>query len=173
MNAQEGTFSTLGHTDVTLGEVAARGAELERRMRDHGGHAGVADACRPITDILTRVGDKWSVMVVMLLGNGTKRFNEMRRLIGGISQRMLTLTLRGLERDGLVTRTVFPTVPPRVDYALTDLGRSLLIPISALGAWAYGHRDAIDAARLAFDARADAGAVPDSQASSVRPAQLG
>ncbi|MBH1982878.1 MAG: helix-turn-helix transcriptional regulator [Burkholderiales bacterium] len=129
-------------------------------MRDHGGHAGVADACRPITDILTRVGDKWSVMVVMLLGNGTKRFNEMRRLIGGISQRMLTLTLRGLERDGLVTRTVFPTVPPRVDYALTDLGRSLLSPISALGAWAYGHRDAIDAARLAFDARADAGAAP-------------
>ena len=160
MNAQEGTFSTLGHTDVTIGEVAARGAELERRMRDHGGHAGVADACRPITDILTRVGDKWSVMVVILLGNGTKRFNEMRRLIGGISQRMLTLTLRGLERDGLVTRTVFPTVPPRVDYALTDLGRSLLSPISALGAWAYGHRDAIDAARLAFDARADAGAAP-------------
>lgn len=162
MNAQEGTFSTLGHTDVTIGDVAARGAELERRMRDHGGHAGVADACRPITDILTRVGDKWSVMVVMLLGNGTKRFNEMRRLIGGISQRMLTLTLRGLERDGLVTRTVFPTVPPRVDYALTDLGRSLLSPISALGAWAYGHRDAIDAARLAFDARADAGATPGS-----------
>jgi DNA-binding HxlR family transcriptional regulator len=148
-----------------MGEVAARGAELEKRMRDHGGHAGVADSCRPITDILTRVGDKWSVMVVMLLGNGTKRFNEMRRLIGGISQRMLTLTLRGLERYGLVTRTVFPTVPPRVDYALTDLGRSLLIPISALGAWAYGHRDAIDAARLAFDARSDAGATPDSQAS--------
>ena len=145
-----------------MDEVAARGAELARRMRDQGGHAGVADACRPITDILTRVGDKWSVMVVMLLGNGTKRFNEMRRVIGGISQRMLTLTLRGLERDGLVTRTVFPTVPPRVDYALTDLGRSLLIPISALGAWAYGHRDAIDAARLAFDARADAGPTPGS-----------
>ena len=72
----------------------------------------------------------------------------------------LILTLRGLGRDGLVTRTVFPTVPPRVDYALTDLGRSLLSPISALGAWAYGHRDAIDAARLAFDARADAGAAP-------------
>ena len=156
-----------------MDEVAERSAELERRMRDQGGHAGVADSCRPITDILTRVGDKWSVLVVMLLGNGTKRFNEMRRLIGGISQRMLTLTLRGLERDGLVTRTVFPTVPPRVDYALTDLGRSLLIPISALGMWAHGHRDAIDAARLEFDARADASAVPDSQASSVRLAQLG
>ena len=156
MNAQEGTFSTLGHTDVTIEQAAARGAELEQRMRDQGGHAGVAESCRPITDILTRVGDKWSVMVVMLLGNGTKRFNEMRRVIGGISQRMLTLTLRGLERDGLVTRTVFPTVPPRVDYALTDLGRSLLIPISALGIWAYGHRDAIDAARQAFDARREA-----------------
>ena len=139
--------------DVTIGDVAARGAELERRMREQGGHAGVEQSCRPITDILTRVGDKWSVMVVMLLGNGTKRFNEMRRLIGGISQRMLTLTLRGLERDGLVTRTVFPTVPPRVDYALTDMGRALLIPISALGTWAYVHRDAVDAARLAFDAR--------------------
>ena len=149
-----------------MDDVAARGAELERRMRDQGGHAGVADSCRPITDILTRVGDKWSVMVVMLLGNGTKRFNEMRRVIGGISQRMLTLTLRGLERDGLVTRTVFPTVPPRVDYALTDLGRSLLIPISALGAWAYGHRDAIDAARLAFDARAETGAQADSTGSA-------
>jgi len=153
MKTQEGTFPTLGHMDVTIGDVAARGAELERRMREQGGHAGVEQSCRPITDILTRVGDKWSVMVVMLLGNGTKRFNEMRRLIGGISQRMLTLTLRGLERDGLVTRTVFPTVPPRVDYALTDMGRALLIPISALGTWAYVHRDAVDAARLAFDAR--------------------
>ncbi|MBB5606084.1 DNA-binding HxlR family transcriptional regulator [Janthinobacterium sp. S3M3] len=153
MSAQEGTFPTLGHMDVTIGDVAARSAELERRMREQGGHAGVEQSCRPITDILTRVGDKWSVMVVMLLGNGTKRFNEMRRLIGGISQRMLTLTLRGLERDGLVTRTVFPTVPPRVDYALTDMGRALLIPISALGTWAYVHRDAVDAARLAFDAR--------------------
>src|SRR5450830_1530036 len=156
MSAQEGTFPTLGHMDVTMDAVAARGAELERRMREQGGHAGVEHACRPITDILTRVGDKWSVMVVMLLGNGTKRFNEMRRLIGGISQRMLTLTLRGLERDGLVTRTVFPTVPPRVDYALTDMGRALLIPISALGTWAYVHRDAVDAARLAFDAKSDA-----------------
>ena len=156
MKTQEGTFSTLGHMDVTMDAVAARGAELERRMREQGGHAGVEHSCRPITDILTRVGDKWSVMVVMLLGNGTKRFNEMRRLIGGISQRMLTLTLRGLERDGLVTRTVFPTVPPRVDYALTDMGRALLIPISALGAWAYDHREAVDAARLAFDAKSDA-----------------
>ena len=83
--------------------------------------------------MLARVGDKWSVLVVTRLGDGPLRFNELRRSIGGISQRMLTLTLRGLERDGLVTRTVFPTIPPRVDYALTALGRDLLQPVSALG----------------------------------------
>ena len=81
--------------------------------------------CRAIGDVLARVGDKWSVLVVSRLGEGPLRFNELRRSIGGISQRMLTLTLRGLERDGLVTRTVFPTIPPRVDYALTPLGRKL------------------------------------------------
>ena len=92
--------------------------------------------CRAIGDVLARVGDKWSVLVVSRLGDGPVRFNELRRSIGGISQRMLTLTLRGLERDGLITRTAFPTIPPRVDYALTVLGRDLLHPVSALGAWA-------------------------------------
>ena len=82
--------------------------------------------CRGVASILARVGDKWSVFVIMMLGDGPKRFNEIKRMIGGISQRMLTLTLRGLERDGLVTRTVFPTIPPRVDYELTDLGRGLV-----------------------------------------------
>lgn len=144
-------------------DVTDGGAALEQRMRAAGGYPAVAHACQPATDILARVGDKWSVLVVILLGNGTKRFNELRRLINGISQRMLTLTLRGLERDGLVTRTVFPTVPPRVDYALTDLGRSLLGPISALGAWAFGHRQDIDAARLAYDAR-HAGALDMAEA---------
>jgi len=81
--------------------------------------------CQAVNSVLARVGDKWSVLVIVLLGDGPKRFNEMKRLVGGISQRMLTLTLRGLERDGLVTRTVFPTIPPRVDYELTALGRSL------------------------------------------------
>ena len=157
MNAQEGTFFIPGHMDVTVNGAMTPAARLEQRMREEGGHAAVAPSCQPVTDILARVGDKWSVLVVMLLGNGSKRFNEMRRLIGGISQRMLTLTLRGLERDGLVTRTVFPTVPPRVDYALTELGRSLLPPISALGAWAFGHRAQIDAARLAYDAKHEAG----------------
>jgi DNA-binding HxlR family transcriptional regulator len=107
----------------------------------------------PAREVLNRVGDKWSVYVVSLLGDGTKRFSELLRAIDGISQRMLTLTLRGLERDGLVTRTVFPTVPPRVDYALTRLGRTLLKPIMALAAWAEENRGAIQEARDRFDAR--------------------
>src|SRR5271157_1343746 len=107
--------------------------------------------CRAVSDVLARVGDKWSVLVVTRLGGGPLRFNELRRAIGGISQRMLTLTLRGLERDGLVTRTAFPTIPPRVDYALTRLGRSLLDPVSALGLWARRNRSAIADARRRFD----------------------
>jgi DNA-binding HxlR family transcriptional regulator len=106
-----------------------------------------------VSGVLARVGDKWSVLIVMLLGDGPKRFNEIKRLVGGISQRMLTLTLRGLERDGLVTRTVFATVPPRVDYELTDLGRSLWTPVEALGLWARTHQEEIEAARQRFDAR--------------------
>ena len=109
--------------------------------------------CRTISNLLSRIGDKWSVLIVMVLGDGPKRFNEMRRLVGGISQRMLTLTLRGLERDGFVSRTVYPTVPPRVDYDLTPLGHSLREPITRLGEWAFAHRDAIAAARVAFDTR--------------------
>src|ERR1700734_3941274 len=111
--------------------------------------------CRAIGDVLARVGDKWSILVVSRLGEGSLRFNELRRSIGGISQRMLTLTLRGLERDGLVTRTVFPTVPPRVDYELTQLGRSLWKPVEALGAWARANQVEIAAARDRFDARAN------------------
>ena len=88
-------------------------------------HTHLPTDCRAISDVLARIGDKWSVLVVTRLGDKPMRFNELRRSIGGISQRMLTLTLRGLERDGLVTRTVFPTIPPRVDYALTQLGRDL------------------------------------------------
>ncbi len=86
-------------------------------------------SCLAVRDVLSRVGDKWSVLVVTLLCGGPRRFNELRRTIEGISQRMLTLTLRGLERDGLVTRTVYPTVPPRVDYELTTMGRTLLEPV--------------------------------------------
>ena len=110
-------------------------------------------SCRAVASVLARVGDKWSVLVIMMLIDGPIRFNELKRKIGGISQRMLTLTLRGLERDGLVTRTVFPSVPPRVEYELTQLGRSLLQPVSALAAWAIDHRGSIDGARRKFDTR--------------------
>src|ERR1700761_6387192 len=108
--------------------------------------------CRAVSEVLSRVGDKWTVLVVGTLGDGPKRFNELRRALGSISQRMLTLTLRALERDGLVTRTVFPIVPPRVEYELTRLGRSLLEPVSGLGLWARRNRSAIEEARRRFDA---------------------
>jgi DNA-binding HxlR family transcriptional regulator len=116
------------------------------------GNLHVAEDCRAVSEVLARVGDKWTVLVVSLLGDGPKRFNEIRRGLGSISQRMLTLTLRALERDGLVTRTVYPTIPPRVDYELTRLGHSLLQPVSGLGLWARQNRSAIEAARRRFDA---------------------
>ena len=147
------------HTGVTACQATHGGlshAELFAQI-EKGGVASVANTCRPVTDILSRVGDKWSVMIVMLLGPGPRRFNEIRRAINGISQRMLTLTLRGLERDGLVTRTVTPSIPPRVDYELTPLGQSLRCPIDALGEWAFANREAIDAARARFDQAADRG----------------
>ena len=115
------------------------------------GHDG--ENCRAVASVLARVGDKWSVFVIMMLGDGPRRFNELKRMIAGISQRMLTLTLRGLERDGLVTRTIYPTIPPRVDYELTDLGRGLQQPVVALGMWAREHQGQIEAARARFDAK--------------------
>ena len=118
---------------------------------------------------LARVGDKWSVLVVSRLGEGPVRFNELRRSIGGISQRMLTLTLRGLERDGLVTRTVFPTIPPRVDYELTSLGRDLLDPVSALGAWAIRNQAKIARAREQFDGVCEATGKAPSAAARREP----
>jgi DNA-binding HxlR family transcriptional regulator len=114
-------------------------------------HKHVASECPAVREVLNRVGDKWSVLVVALLGDGKKRFGELRRTIEGISQRMLTLTLKGLERDGLVTRTVYPTIPPRVEYELTRLGRSLLTPITELGNWAAQNRERIHAARNKYD----------------------
>src|SRR3982750_3084690 len=118
------------------------------------GNLHVAEDCRAVSEVLARVGDKWTVLVVSLLGDGPKRFNEIRRGLGSISQRMLTLTLRALERDGLVTRTVYPTVPPRVDYELTKLGRSLLEPVSGIGLWARQNRERIQEARQRFAAAA-------------------
>jgi DNA-binding HxlR family transcriptional regulator len=107
--------------------------------------------CLAVREVLNRVGDKWSVLIVAMLQQGPRRFSELKRAIEGISQRMLTLTLRGLERDGLVTRTVLPSIPPRVDYALTPLGETLLQPVLALAAWAGDHREDIQAARDRFD----------------------
>jgi DNA-binding HxlR family transcriptional regulator len=117
------------------------------------GHKHVRGECLAVREVLNRVGDKWSVLVVALLGDGKKRFSELRRTIEGISQRMLTLTLKGLERDGLVTRTAYPTIPPRVEYELTRLGRSLLIPIKQLGDWASQNRERIQAARERYAAQ--------------------
>ena len=110
--------------------------------------------CRTVSETLARIGDKWSVLVVAHLGGGPMRFNEIRREIGGISQKMLTTTLRGLERDGYLTRTVTPSIPPRVDYALTDLGRELLEPIRSLEAFARRNQARIAGARAAFDGSA-------------------
>src|ERR1700735_2714695 len=137
---QERTFLKPEHTDVTVLEPYA--------------HEG--SDCRAVASILARVGDKWSLFIIMLLGAGPRRFNEIKRMVGGISQRMLTLTLRGLERDGLVTRTVFPTIPPRVDYELTDLGHGLWQPVEALGKWAGEHQAEIEIARRKFDGRNEA-----------------
>jgi DNA-binding HxlR family transcriptional regulator len=113
----------------------------------------VTEQCRPATEILQRVGDKWTIFVIMSLWDGSRRFSELRREIPAISQRMLTLTLRGLERDGLVKRTVTPTNPPRVDYELTKLGRSLGESVRALGQWAIDNQRAIEAARTKYDAQ--------------------
>lgn len=107
--------------------------------------------CRTISALLSRIGDKWTVLVVSTLGGGSKRFNELRREIPSVSQRMLTLTLRNLERDGLVSRTVTPSIPPRVDYELTRLGHSLLGPIQGLEQWALDNVGTIHDAHARFD----------------------
>jgi DNA-binding HxlR family transcriptional regulator len=110
--------------------------------------------CQRVGQVLSRVGDRWTVLIINELGDGPRRFNELKRQIEGVSQRMLTLTLKNLERDGLVRRTVTPTVPPRVDYELTALGRSMLEPVRALGQWAQAHIPQMDAARAQYDGRA-------------------
>jgi DNA-binding HxlR family transcriptional regulator len=110
-----------------------------------------SEDCRNLGSILALVGDKWTVLIVVLLGDGPKRFNEIKRMVGGISQRMLTFTLRGLERDGLVTRTVFPTTPPRVEYELTKLGSTLWEAVEPLSAWARTHVGEILTSRKQFD----------------------
>ena len=117
----------------------------------------VMSGCR-IREILERVGDKWSLQVIFHLGGGPQRFTSLKRSIDGVSQRMLTVTLRGLERDGIVSRTMYPVIPPRVEYALTPLGATLLDAVGALVSWADAHLAEVDAARAAYDARAAAAA---------------
>lgn len=152
-----------GHTHDTLAQNSVGAVQKKLRERsqadaDRGPYATPTDpdhplhACTAVAPVLQRVGDKWSILVVMTLAEGPRRFNEIKREVEGISQRMLTLTLRSLERDGLVTRTVFPTVPPRVDYELTQLGHSLREPVSALGKWAMENRVAMQEAQRKFDA---------------------
>ena len=131
-NMQEGTSTSDRHSRVPM-------------------PVETAPQCAAVNDVLARVGDKWSVRVVMSLAGGSQRFNALRRGIAGISQRMLTRTLRALERDGLVERTVTPSVPPRVDYALTPLGESLTGPVAQLGNWAMANIDRIEAARALYD----------------------
>jgi DNA-binding HxlR family transcriptional regulator len=135
----------------------------EGTLLSAGNTGDTRDACPPgiavtmscqIRDLLDRLADKWSLLVVELLGDGTRRFSDLRRQIDGISQRMLTLTLRHLERDGLVTRRVYPVVPPRVEYRLTPLGSGLLEAVGPLVAWTRAHRDDIAAAQAAYDAAA-------------------
>ncbi|MBB3345356.1 helix-turn-helix domain-containing protein [Luteimonas sp. RC10] len=109
------------------------------------------DDCRVVREILDLIGDKWTLYIIATLKDGPVRFNELRRRIDGISQRMLTINLRGLERDGLVKRTLFPTIPPRVDYELTDMGRTLLAPVMTLVMWANRNRETIERARIRFD----------------------
>ncbi|WP_433251061.1 winged helix-turn-helix transcriptional regulator [Streptosporangium sp. CA-135522] len=129
---EEGTLPRVTHTDVR-------------------GPFGVTSPTCQLRDVLDRVGDKWSVLVMALLGTGPKRYSELQRSVEGISQRMLTLTLRSLERDGLVTRTVTPTSPPRVDYELTPVGQTLSVEVSSLIEWAERHREYVARSRTRYD----------------------
>lgn len=129
--------------------ITEQQGEFALPLQDKDGH--LSGDCTAVNDILSTIGDKWTVLIVMTLSNGPMRFNEIRRAVGSISQRMLTLTLRGLERDGFATRTVFPTVPPRVDYALTELGKTLIEPLTAIGTWAIANQATVADARANFD----------------------
>lgn len=109
----------------------------------------------PVRDVLDRIGDRWSLLVLLELAKGTLRFTEVRKAVPDISQRMLAQTLRRLEQDGLISRTAYATIPPRVDYALTALGQSLMVPIGALVGWSEENHDAIRAARSTYAALTD------------------
>lgn len=140
----------LSETGVTEGDETGEGHRQQACPH--------SAECPKISQVLARVGEKWSVLIIIMLADGPRRFSDLKRAIGGISQRMLTLCLRGLERDGLVRRTVFPVVPPRVEYELTALGHSLRQPVTQLANWARDHLAALDAAREEYDARKPAAA---------------
>jgi DNA-binding HxlR family transcriptional regulator len=125
---------------------------------------GFASASCRVRTVVDRIGDKWSIYVVDRLSRGPRRFSELLRGIDGITARMLTVTLRGLERDGIVTRTLHAAVPPRVDYALTPLGHTLLGPIGALVAWADAHVCEVEGARAAYDSRTAPASCPGQEA---------
>jgi len=125
---------------------------------------GISADCRRMSSVLSLVGDKWTVMIVMVLVERPRRFNDIKRTIGGISQQMLTRTLKALDRDGMVSRTVHPTVPPQVEYALTELGHSLSEPLRALGTWAGKHLEVIDENRFRYDTAGDVGAAAPARA---------
>lgn len=143
--AQEGTLNSPGSLEGTNSDCKADRAAFQWDVRED---------CE-VRQILDRVADKWSLLVIALLEEQTMRFNELRREIDGISQRMLTVTLRNLERDGLIARTIYAEVPPRVEYQLTAMGCTLLGTIQSLVTWTEDHQDDIAAARSAFDATAD------------------
>jgi len=136
----------------TAEECLGRTTHFREDMRHGGG------SCHAVSDMLSRIGDKWTLVVVSYLGEGPMRFNEMRREIGNISQKMLTVTLRNLERDGFVTRTVTPTRPPQVEYALTEMGHCLLVPVTGLARWTLDNIARIEAARADYDDRDGAAA---------------
>ena len=142
---QEGTLKKPSHSRITAACAAS------------GPIRGLpADLCNSVGDVLARVGDKWSVLVIYMLSNQnapvqSMRFSELKRSLGSISQKVLTTTLRGLERDGYVTRHVTPSIPPRVDYTLTELGRDALGPVTTLAMWAMSRRKDVERARKEFD----------------------
>ena len=128
--------------------------------------------CQNVSRILARIGERWSMLVVMLLRDRPQRFNDIKRATGGISQQMLTRTLRALERDGMVTRTIFPTSPPQVEYRLTELGQSMSEPVLAFGRWVQGHLAEVEAARERFDQRENTGNGPAEAVSPIAQAPI-
>ena len=160
----------LGH-----GQIPRRGSPPWRSYLAVPGEPalpGLPTATCRVREVLGRIGDKWSIFIIIRLGNGPQRFTTLKRSVDGISQRMLTVTLRGLERDGIVSRTMYPVMPPRVDYALTPLGHTLLDAVGALMAWADEHLAEVDAAREGYDARSPNGApeVPGPAANGFQAA---